>query len=170
MPTSEEEEGEDLVFLSPEESPAKKDEDQGASPVLRRSNRKRKSVSAAQDMSKNSSSKKKKCSPKGTEPKTMPKVTRTPVRNPDTPESGGPKEAEADKPPSDFAALLAAMEARLSSKLDANKRAVNEAVKMSKLNSDALDALEEKVDATDEILKEALARVEAQEELSLIHI
>ena len=61
-------------------------------------------------------------------------------------------------------------EARLSSKLDANKRAVNEAVKMSKLNSDALDALEEKVDATDEILKETLARVEAQEDRVLARV
>ena len=65
------------------------------------------------------------------------------------------------------AALLLAMEERLSNKLDANKRAVNEAVKLSKLNSDALDTLEEKVDATDEMLKETLAKVEAQEERAL---
>ena len=62
------------------------------------------------------------------------------------------------------------MEARLSTKLDANKKAVNEAIKLSKLNSDALDALEEKVDATDEILKETLARVEAQEEKVLARV
>ena len=60
------------------------------------------------------------------------------------------------------AALLLAMEERLSNKLDANKRAVNEAVKLSKLNT-----LEEKVDATDEMLKETLAKVEAQEERAL---
>ena len=166
MPASEEE-GEDLVFLSPDESPVK---DQGASPTLRRSNRKRKSVTTTQDMSKSSSSKKKKCSPNKV-PDTMPKTTRTPVRGSDAAEQNGPKEAEtADKPPNDFASLLMAMEARLSSKLDANKRAVNEAVKMSKLNSDALDALEEKVDATDEILKETLARVEAQEERVLARV
>ena len=54
--------GDDVVFLSPEEE-IQNDQDQGASPVLlRRSNRKRKSVSAAnnQGMSKGSSSKKKK--------------------------------------------------------------------------------------------------------------
>ena len=56
MPTGSEEEG-DLVFLSPDESPPK---DQGASPQLRRSSRKRKSVQVVQDMSKGSSSKKKK--------------------------------------------------------------------------------------------------------------
>ena len=174
MPTSEEE-GNDVVFLSPDESPAKS-EDQGASSVFKRSNRKRKSVSAAQDMSKGSSSKKKKCSPG----KTMPKVTRTPVRGSDPPEQADPEEASAaekppsekslEKPPSDFAALLMAMETRLSSKLDANKKAVNEAIKMSKLNSDALDALEEKVEATDEMLKETLGRVEAQEERVLAKV
>ena len=39
------EEGDEVVFLSPDESPPKKQpDDQGASPTLRRSNRKRKSV------------------------------------------------------------------------------------------------------------------------------
>ena len=51
----------ELVFLSPEESPVNKrtdQEDQGASPKLRRSSRKRKSiVSLGDSMSKGSSSK-----------------------------------------------------------------------------------------------------------------
>ena len=103
----------------------------------------------------------------------MPKVARTP---PKPAEEGGNREGkEKDKEKDQshqesFAAMLIAMEERLSSKLDANKRAVNEAVKMSKLNSDTLDALEEKVDATDEILKETLARVEAQEERVLARV
>ena len=165
MPTGSDEEGE-VVFLSPDESPPK---DQGASPQLRRSNRKRKSVTV-QDMSKGSSSKKKKnspvkrviASPKGqtNNEENMPKVTRTPPKSGEGGTTGG----------QDVAALLLAMEERLSSKLDANKKAINEAVKLSKLNSDALDALEEKVDASDEILKETLARVEAQEDRVLARV
>ena len=172
MPDSDEEP--DVVFLSPDESPPPKD--QGASPQLRRSNRKRKSVSVAQGMSRGSSSKKKKSSPsKVPSPKStpkgpvtgdnsgssMPKVTRTPPKAEEGVAPGGPE---------GFVALLKAMEERLSNKLDANKKAVNEAVKLSKLNSDALDALEEKVDATDEILKETLARVEAQEDRVLARV
>lgn len=161
MPSGSEGDGDDLVFLSPDKSPPK-NQDQGASPQLRRSNRKRKSVSV-QDMSKgtNSSSKKKKSSPAKN---AMPKVARTP------PKAAEEATKEADKGDGGIAAMLLAMEERLSSKLDANKRAVNEAVKMSKLNSDAPDALEEKVDATYEILKETLARVEAQEERVLARV
>ena len=172
MPTSEEE-GDEVVFLSPDESPPKKapNEDQGASPQVRRSNRKRKSVSLVQDMSKGSSSKKKRSSPNknrteespASKQDSVPKTTRTP---PKTAEEGaaGPSGMAA------MSAMLIAMEERLSNKLDANKKAVNEAVKLSQLNSDALDALEEKVDATDEILKETLARVEAQEERVLARV
>ena len=118
-------------------------------------------------MSKGSGSKKKKCSPITQEipSKTMPKVARTPPKNTGEQDTGGGKEDRTD-----VAALLVAMEARLSSKLDANKKAVNEAVKMSKLNSDALDALEEKVDATDDRLKETLARIEATEERVLARV
>ena len=172
MPTGSEDEGDDVIFLSPDESPQKSN-DQGASPQLRRSNRKRKSVSTAQDMTRGSGSKKKKCSPiKATTPnssqgKAMPKVPRTPPKGADGQEQEKTVEKEGVN---DFVALLQAMEARLSSKLDANKKAVNEAVKLSKLNSDALDALEEKVDATDETLRETLARVEAQEERVLARV
>ena len=170
MPASEEE-GDEVVFLSPDESPPKKEsnEDQGASPQLRRSNRKRKSVSVVQDMSKGSSSKKKKGSPNKNSPASkqdssaMPKTTRTPPKAADE-GSAGPSGMAA------MSAMLVAMEERLSNKLDANKKAVNEAVKLSQLNSDALDALEEKVDATDEILMETLARVEAQEERVLARV
>ena len=154
------------VFLSPDESPTKRTEDQGASPQLRRSNRKRKSVSAVHDAPKISTTKKKKCSPPRQDQDTaMPKTSRTPPKA----DNVDPKQSQ-DKGGPDMAAMLAAMEARLSTKLDANKKAVNEAVKLSKLNSDALDALEEKVDASDEILKETLARVEAQEERVLARV
>ena len=120
----------------------------------------------------------------------MPKVVRTPVRSgteqqglpaaavdrENEKSNGGTSEAEREgsrdrqKGSPDVAALLMAMEARLSSKLHSNKKAVNEAVKQLQLNSDALDALEEKVDNTDDMLKEALARVEAQEERVLARV
>ena len=74
----------DVVFLTPEETAKSKrvEEDQGASPVLRRSNRKRKSVMVDQDMGFNS--KEKKCSPGKQSPlkdntcKAMPRIPRTP--------------------------------------------------------------------------------------------
>ena len=72
----------ELVFLSPKEESVqvrKAQADQGASPVLRRSNRKRKSTTTyPTGMSKGSGSKKKKA---GTSPdpcKSMPKIPRTP--------------------------------------------------------------------------------------------
>ena len=70
----------------------------------------------------------------------------------------------------DVAALLLAMEARITCKLDATKKAVNEAVSLSKLNSDTLDALEERVNANNEILRETLARVEKPEEKVLAKV
>ena len=171
-----EEDGEDLVFLSPDESPPK-EKDQGASPVLRRSTRKRKSVSAAgPDMSKGSSTKKKKCSPsKPPSPKkgpsedpgkNMPRIPRSPVQG----QPPGP-EPEKQKPdPPDFAELLLAMEKRLASKIEATNKAVNEAVTLSKMSSDAIDALEEKVDANEENLREALTRIEKQDERVLARV
>ena len=145
MPSGGSDEDEEVVFLSPDESPPKKDTDQGASPQLRRSNRNRKSVTVFQDMTKGQGSgKKKKCSPnKNKTSPEMPKVARTPQKGQADPQGGEEKaDDKAANGPEGFAAMLLAMEARLSSKLDANKKAVNEAVKMSKLNSDTLDALE----------------------------
>ena len=181
MPDGSDEECDDVIFLSPDESPQKEENSQGASPQLRRSNRKRKSVTTVRDMSKGvgSSSKKKKNSPKtkqnspkDSSNKNMPKVPRT---SPKGTADNNKQDTHSDKNksgngPENFAELLMAMEARLSSKLDANKKAVNEAITLSKLNSDALDALEEKVDNSDEILKETLARVEAQEERVLARV
>ena len=89
MQAGSDEECDDVVFLSLDESPPKKD--QGASPQLRRSSKKRKSVSVIPDMSKGSSSKKKKNSPVKTKApvslrdsansnKSMPKMARTPTK------------------------------------------------------------------------------------------
>ena len=155
----------ELVFLSPEEEPApppSTQDDQGASPVLRRSNRKRKSVAAYSDsdMSKGSGSKKK----KGASPdqlRSMPKLPRTPQaserspdRTPNNPQQGAPPAApQAQK---DIAAgiesYLSGMEARLASKLDANNKALN--------------AVEEKVDSNDAALRVAL---KASEERMMTH-
>ena len=69
MPTVSEEEGDDVVFLSPEESPpGEKDQDQGASPVLRHSNRKRKSVTTVGAAMTKGSGSKKKSSPSRDDP------------------------------------------------------------------------------------------------------
>ena len=102
-----ESEGDDVVFLSPEETAEDLEEankkDQGASPTLRRSSRKRKSVIVQGNMSKNSASKKKKGSP---DPgKSMPRIPRTPQG------TGPPVEEEQQtKKPSELETLLLAME------------------------------------------------------------
>ena len=110
---------EDLVFLSPEESfpeksPAK---DQGASPVLRCSNRKRKSTSASvTDMTKGSGTKKKKTSPaKENDPgKYMAKIRRFPQQS----HEGQGQDPMPKEPAAGFEALLQAMEGRLAAKLE----------------------------------------------------
>ena len=89
----------ELVFLSPEEDPPTRPEpkDQGASPVLRRSNRKRKSVTCSSDISKSSGSKKKKTtSPDPT--KSMPKLPRTPQGGQEDREEGGEKRTQERLP------------------------------------------------------------------------
>ena len=149
MPESRSEsETEELAFLSPDEEVTvlqdKQQEDQGASPALRRSNRKRKSVSILpEEMSKGSGSKKKKSSPKVPSPrqenpgKSMPRIPRTPQGQGQDPldKDETPRASkQGSENPNDFAAMLLAMEARLVSKLDANNRAVKEAVSLSKLN------------------------------------
>ena len=181
----------ELVFLSPDEEPVPKNndkkapsEDQGASPVLRRSNRKRKSVTTVQEMSKNSGSKKKKTvSPDPT--KAMPKIPRTPqqgqAQEPQHQASGQraelppgqASEQPTGRPPaaaaattsktSDFESLLLAMEARICTKIDATNRAVNEAVTMAKVTKDSLDALEDKVDSNDRDIREIRIALEDSE-------
>ena len=152
-----EDDPEELVFLSPEESfPEEKQEDQGASPVLRRSNRKRKSTASVSmsmsDMPKNSGSKKKKESPgkpSESDPgKSMPKIPRTPTTQTDQPQS--------------FEALLLAMEGRLSAKLEKVSEASKQAAEQAKLNSESLDQLESRVDANENVLMDALRESEAR--------
>ena len=141
----------ELVFLSPDEEappkPEDRPQDQGASPTLRRSNRKRKSATV--DMSKGSGSKKKKASPD--QNRAMPKLPRTP--------QAGQDQDQADKPRTevqDLAAMLQAMEKRLATKIEETNKAVNEAVKLSHLTHDALETLEKKVNNNDDRLRKSL--------------
>ena len=147
----------ELVFLSPDEEPRPQQGDQGASPVLRRSNRKRKSTAAYSetDMSKSSSSKKKKSSP---DPgKSMPRIPRTPqtAEQPSTAAqdlaSTTPKQKEMDKTPqqSGLEALLVGMEGRLSQKIDATNTKVDKALALAVDTNTALEDLEAKVKAVE---------------------
>ena len=158
----------ELEFLSPEEEaphrkePQQDQQDQGASPVLRRSNRKRKSVSTFgdSDMTKGSSSKKKKGS--SPEPdKTMPKVPRTPQgqgqgQATDTSEAS----ERRDSPSRAFEAMLLAMEARLGAKMEKAAAAAEEAVRVSKTTAENLSKLEARVSSNEVNLEGALAGVE----------
>lgn len=147
MPAPEEEDPDKLVFLSPEEEFQKKDrEDQGGSPVLRRSNRKRKSTASTSDMTRNSATKKKKSSPE--QAPSMPKVPRTPVGQADQQQQQQKDEGKQ----ADFEKLLLAMEARLSSKMDVTNKAVAEAVSMAKRTNESLSELEGKVDGHEEAI------------------
>ena len=125
----------ELVFLSPEEEPTRPDpQDQGASPVLRQSNRKRKSVTAFEDMTKNSGSKKKKNSPDPAS-KNMPKLPRTPQAGQDQEAQAEKQSAQASQPSKEgrtalIEALLLGMEGRLGSKIDSTNRKVDRALTM----------------------------------------
>ena len=145
----------ELVFLSPDEeapSPQERGQpsDQGASPVLRRSNRKRKSVTAysESDMSRGSGSKKKKSSPS----KDMPKTSRTPAKD----GQAAAAQAEVPKQPTELEALLLAMEGRLSAKIDKANEAAKEAVTLSKLTNEGLGELEVRVEEVETAMKSSL--------------
>ena len=150
----------ELVFLSPEEDPPARPEskDQGASPVLRRSNRKRKSVTCGSDMSKSSGSKKKKTtSPDPT--KSMPKLPRTPQGGQEDKDEGGGKR---DSGAAAFEAMLLAMEKRLGAKMERATEAAQEAVNLSKQTKDNLERLEAKVDKNEENIRSALLDTEGR--------
>ena len=161
---------EELVFLSPEEEVIRQPAgEQGASQVLRRSNRKRKSVTAYcdPDMSKGLGSKKKKGSSPEAKKKTadteggarsMPKIPRTPggkTAQPNEKNGAGDNStpgASAEQPPAAPAgleALLLGMEGRLITRMDATNKAVDEAVDLNRQTNAALALLERKVDANE---------------------
>ena len=136
------------VFKSPEWEPDNTGQDQGASPQLRRSARKRKSTAGEDGPLKNSCSKKKKASPGN-----MPKTARSP------PKTQGNAQAQAGQ---SFEALLLAMEGRLTAKLERVSEVSKEAALHAKMNSESLEQLESRVDANENCLMDALRESEAR--------
>lgn len=115
----------DLHFLSLEGEQGLPETDQGQSPCLRRSSRKRKSVSDPA-MTKGSGTKKKKSSPKSQNSPAgnMPRVARSPLRqHVQDDQNGRPGLPQA------LESLLIGMEGRLGSKLDATNKKVDRAHK-----------------------------------------
>ena len=163
--TASDSDGDEAVFLSPlEEATAAEVPDQGASPTLRRSTRKRKSTSAFPDMTKGSSTKKKKKTPPServtSDPgKAMPKIPRTPQAQPGTPRTNS-TDGETTAPQPDIAALLAAMENRITAKIEKNGLEVKEAIGLARQNKEALGQLEVRVDRNDASLRAALVESE----------
>ena len=119
--------------------------------MLRRSNRKRKFVSAIEDMSKSSGTKKKKASSPDTS-KSMPKLPRTPM---------GGQEAEQDNAGGKaFEAMLMMMEARLGENMEKVAEAAQEAVRLSLLTKDNLEKLDTKVDKNESSLRASIKATE----------
>ena len=134
---TEEQGEEESVFLSPEWDPSQERSDQGASPQLRRSARKRKSTADEDQTVKGTSSNKKK----------MPKVPRSPQQT---------QQGQS------FEALLLAMEGRLTAKLEKASEASQEAAQQAKLNCEGLEQLESRVDANEACLMTALQETEVR--------
>ena len=142
------ESGDELEFLSPEGEPAPEQPDTGASPRLRRSSRKRKSVANLDkpDMQRGSGSKKKRRSTgnKQASPEAnMPKLPRTPAGEqaqaaPPTP-TQQPSQTQALEA---LEALLVGMEGRLGSKIDTTNIKVDKALTLVAENTTALEDLE----------------------------
>ena len=119
-------------------------------------------------MSKGSSSKKKKSSPKTTTTKSaetagenpgrpMPKIPRTPQGQ--APEAEKQADPDVNKAGS-MESILAGMESRLVKKMDETKRSVQEVLTMAQMNSQAIEALEERVDDNREDVAKALRDME----------
>ena len=157
MPSSDSE-SDDLVFLSPEKSFNQQGRDQGASPTLRRSSRKRKSVSIPGNMSKTSATKKKKSSP---DPgKSMPRIPRTPQGAAAATEDRSGTPGEGPEGPGGLESLLLAMEGRLAARIDKASEAAREAVALAKSTNAALEDLELKVEASEGLIREELKETE----------
>lgn len=158
----------ELIFLSPEEEVEPRHgakDDQGASPVLRRSNRKRKSVVCGEtDMSKGSGSKKKKrASPD--QAKSMPRIPRTPQGTDQggqpTQPAPGQETANVTGSSSGLEALLLGMEGRLGSKIDSTNKKVDQALSLATDTNTALETLERHVISLEEALEDGLQKTES---------
>ena len=173
MPTNAgDSENEDAAFLSPEEEFRQQEEsqDHGASPKLRRSARKRKSVTSASDMARGSE-KKKKASPTANrveDPgKSMPRIPRTPVN--EGPTLPSPPRQSGRTGVSTLEELLKGMEERLASKIDATNlkvdatnHKVDKALALAAETNTALEDLEIRVAATEEGLEARIQEAEAR--------
>ena len=149
----------DVEFLSPDESPPKKQvDDTGASPTLRRSNRMRKSVTTA-EMTIGVRLKKEKIQshPHRRNRQEHAESGENPQGASAEPRLSGQSNDGELKPVTEIEKLLQAMEVRLFPKMNAMNRAVNEVVMMSRLTNDTLEQLEEKVDSNDALLRKAVA-------------
>ena len=169
-------EPDDLVFLSPDSSPG---EGQGASPQLRRSNRKRKSTSAGvgacSSMPRSSGKKKKTASPKNNAAgQDMPKIPRTPTSasarvGPGTgptqqqqePTAGTTEQSVPDKGRvGSMESFLLAMEGRLTGRMDKINEKVEKAISLANRTNKALGELEEKVEQSEEAMAAKLDQAE----------
>ena len=142
---------EEQVFQSPEWTPTQETQERsagaaGASPQLRRSARKRKSTAGDDSLLLKVSESKKK--------KEMPKVNRSPPKGP----VNGQGQAQGQG--QSFEALLLAMEGRLTAKIEKASEASREAAHQAKLNSEGLELLEQRVDANENCLMDALRESE----------
>ena len=151
------------MFLSPEGEPAPEQPEAGASPKLRRSSRKRKSTVIEPDMPRSSGTKKKRHSTgnKQTSPeqtKEMPKLPRTPAgeqgSTPSTPVQTNNQTAALE-------ALLAGLEGRLGSKIDATNSKVDRALALVAETTTALEDLELRIVDAENKIDERLDKAEA---------
>ena len=126
--------------------------DEGASPHLRRSSRKRKSTAGEADMPKDSSSKKKRNSTGNKTSTTMPRVPRSPVSD----------NKAAGQQASTLETLLAGMEGKLGLKIDSTNNKVEKALTLVAETNTALEELELKVAATEAAIEKRLAEAEAR--------
>ena len=158
-------EEEDVVFQSPEWDSDQDKPDQGASPHLRRSARKRKST-AGDSMTKGLAQEEE-VLPTKSPAKSMPKVHRSPMSGQMAQtKSKGKNTTQPPLPTAtqsqSFEALLLAMEGRLAAKMEKSNEATKEAISLARLNNEGLENLETRVDANENCMMQALGKSKAR--------
>ena len=89
----------------------------------------------------------------------MPKIPRTPqgqAQAQDAEPQPGTSGPDGQSKTGGVEAILAGMESRLAKKMDETKRTVQEVLTMAQMNSQAIEALEERVDDNREDMTKAL--------------
>ena len=153
------ESGDDLAFLSPESEPETQKADNGASPHLRRSSRKRKSIADVDSAMPKGSSSKKKRNTTGSGTKTspsMPRVPRSPAEKPAEKQAQNEQSNQA----LNFEALLTGMEGRLGTKIDSTNNKVERALTLVAQTNTAIEDLELRMEATEAAIEKRLAQLE----------